>query len=76
VAERNRNPSPVGGTLPVKYSASGRPSIKQLMSHQGTGPVTDVSMLNGDFWPEAEPIEEFLEALHEQRGHRRTDPVA
>jgi hypothetical protein len=60
----------------VQYSAAGHPSVEQLMAEQGTGPVTDVSVLHGDFWPEEESIEEFLETLHEWRGHVRTDPAA
>lgn len=57
-------------------SFAGHPSLKQLMADQGTGPITDVSLLRGDFWPEEESMEEFLEALHEWRGHKRTDPAA
>ena len=57
-------------------SFEGHPSIEQLMVEQGKGPITDVSVLHGDFWPEEESIEEFLEALHEWRGHKRTDPAA
>jgi len=53
----------------VKYAAKGHPSLEQLMAEQGTGPITDVSKLHGDFWPEDEPIEDFLAALHEWRGH-------
>ena len=60
----------------VPYSAAGHPSVEQLMAEQGTGPVTDVSVLHGDFWPEEESMEEFLETLHEWRGHVRTDPAA
>lgn len=60
----------------VSYSAEGHPSIQQLMAEQGTGPITDVSVLHGDFWPEEESIEEFLATLHEWRGHKRTDPAA
>jgi len=60
----------------VRYSAAGHPSVEQLMAEQGTGPVTDVSVLHGDFWPEEESMEEFLETLHEWRGHVRTDPAA
>jgi hypothetical protein len=30
----------------------------------------------GDFWPEDEPIEEFLAALREWRGHNRADRAA
>ena len=60
----------------VRYAASGHPSVEQLMAEQGTGPITDVSMLHGDFWPEEESIEDFLDTLHEWRGHKRTDPAA
>ena len=62
--------------VPVQYSAAGHPSVEQLVAEQGTGPITDVSVLHGDFWPEEESIEEFLETLHEWRGHVRTDPAA
>jgi hypothetical protein len=30
----------------------------------------------GDFWPEDEPVEEFLAALGEWRGHNRADRAA
>lgn len=60
----------------VPYSASGHPSVEQLMAEQGTGPITDASLLHGDFWPEEESIEDFLDTLHEWRGHKRTDPAA
>jgi hypothetical protein len=58
------------------YSATGHPSVEQLSAEQGTGPIADVSLLHGDFWPEEESIEEFLATLHEWRGHVRTDPAA
>jgi len=60
----------------VLYSATGHPSVEQLMAEQGTSPIADVSVLHGDFWPEEESIEDFLDALHEWRGHKRTDPAA
>jgi hypothetical protein len=60
----------------VRYTSSGHPSVDQLMVEQGTGPITDVSVLHGDFWPEEESIEDFLKALREWRGHNRTDPAA
>ena len=63
-------------SIPSAYSATGHPSIEQLMVEQGTGPIADVSALHGDFWPEEESIEEFLETLHEWRGHKPTDPAA
>jgi hypothetical protein len=79
VAELNRqhrDSVPEDRPAPGRYVASGHPSVEQLMAGQGTGPVTDVSVLHGDFWPEEESIEEFLETLHEWRGHHRTDPAA
>lgn len=60
----------------ARYAASGHPSVERLMAEQGTVPITNASTLHGDFWPEEEPIEAFLETLHEWRGHRRTDPAA
>lgn len=62
--------------VPARYLAKGHPSLEQLMREQGTGPITDVSVLHGDFWPEEESIEDFLDALHEWRGHKQTDPAA
>jgi hypothetical protein len=58
----------------VPYSASGHRSIEQLMEEQGTGPITDVSVLHGDFWPEKESVEEFVATIREWRGHKRTEP--
>ena len=68
--------TPDRGAASVRYAASGHPSVEELMAEQGTGPITDVSVLHGDFWPEEESIEDFLEALHEWRGHKRTNPAA
>ena len=55
------------------------PAMDELIAQQGKGPIADVRVLHGNFWPEDEPIEHFLEALHEWRGHRRFtkfDPAA
>jgi hypothetical protein len=60
----------------LPYSPVGHPSVEQLMAEQGTGPIRDTAVLHGDFWPEEESIEDFLAALHEWRGHKRTDPAA
>ena len=60
----------------ISYSAEGHPSVEQLMAEQGTGSITDVRLLHGDFWPEEESIEDFLAALHEWRGHKKSDPAA
>jgi hypothetical protein len=58
------------------YSTTGHPSVERLVAEQGTGPIADVSLLHGDFWPEEESMEEFLATLHEWRGHVRTNPAA
>jgi hypothetical protein len=52
------------------------PSLDELIVQQGKGPIADVSVLHGDFWPKEESIEDFLAALHEWRGHKKTDPAA
>jgi hypothetical protein len=73
---QNRDSAPDDRPASVRYAASGHPTVEQLTAEQGTGPITDVSVLHGDFWPEEESIEDFLETLHEWRGHKRTDPAA
>jgi hypothetical protein len=75
VAELNRqhrHSVPDDRPKSVRYAASGHPSVEELMAEQGTGPITDVSVLHGDFWPEEESIEGFLETLREWRGHGLT----
>jgi hypothetical protein len=52
------------------------PSLDEIIMQQGKGPIDDLSVLRGDFWPEEESIEDFLAALHEWRGHKQADPAA
>ena len=52
------------------------PTLDELIAQQGKGPVRDPRTLLGDFWPEDEPVEEFLAALHEWRGHTKRDRAA
>ena len=78
VARLNRQhpePTTERDAAPVNYVPSGHPSVEQLMAEQGTGAITDISALHGDFWPEEESIEAFLETLHEWRGHNHTEPA-
>ena len=77
-SKRNDQTEVVAADLPlgIGYAAQGHPSIEDLMAQQGTGPITDVRVLHGDFWPEEESIEDFLAALHEWRGHKKTDRAA
>ncbi len=79
MAQMNRPPregQPDYRPATVPYAASGHPSIEELMAEQGTGPITDVSALHGNFWPEEESVEEFVATVREWRGHKRIDPSA
>jgi len=52
------------------------PTVDELIAQQGKGPISDPTVLLGDFWPEDEPVEDFLAALHKWRGHDRADRAA
>ena len=59
-----------------RYARAGHPSIEELVAEQGTRFRPDPADLLGDFWPEEEAIEDFLESLHEWRGHHKSDRAA
>lgn len=59
-----------------RFDFDANPTLDELIAQQGKSPVTDASELHGDFWPDDEPIEDFLAALHDWRGHKREDPAA
>jgi hypothetical protein len=59
-----------------KYINAGHPTIDELIAEQGVVFPRDPRDLLGDFWPEAESIDDFLSALREWRGHTKTDPAA
>ncbi len=42
-------------------------SLEELAAEQGVSPVTDFDTLLGDFWPDDEPVEEFIAALGQWR---------
>jgi hypothetical protein len=65
-----------GPGVAEEYARAGHPSIEELVAEQGTRFREDPADLLGDFWPEEEPIEDFLRALHEWRGHDRRDRAA
>ncbi len=52
------------------------PTIAELIAQQGKRRVSDPRELLGDVWPDDEPIEDFLSALHEWRGHNKSDSAA
>jgi len=59
-----------------KYTHEGHPGVAELAAEQGVVFPRDPHDLLGDFWPEEEPIGNFLNALREWRGHAKTDPAA
>jgi hypothetical protein len=65
-----------GQRLAESYARAGHPSIEELVAEQGTRFRADPADLLGDFWPEEESIEDFLRALHEWRGHNKSDRAA
>jgi hypothetical protein len=62
-----------------RYNFEANPPLDELIAQQDKGPIGDVGLLHGDFWPEDEQIEDFLSALREWRGHEsssKSDPAA
>jgi hypothetical protein len=59
-----------------KYARQGHPSVEELVAAQGVTFPRDPRDLLGDFWPEDESVDDFLAAMHEWRGHAKTDPAA
>ena len=58
-----------------RYNFEATPSIEEIVAQQRKGPI-DVSLLHKNARPDDEPIEDFLTALREWRGHGKTDPAA
>jgi len=58
-----------------RHNFEANPTIEELIAQQGKGPI-DISVLHKNAKPDAEPIEAFLAALHEWRGHSKNDPAA
>jgi hypothetical protein len=54
-----------------RFSFEANPTLEELIAQQGKGPVADIRMLSGG-WPEEEAVEDFIAALREWRGHRKT----
>ena len=59
-----------------RFNFYASPSPDELIAQQDKGPIQDPKTLLGDFWPEDEPVEEFLSALREWRGHDQADRAA
>ena len=59
-----------------QYAHQGHPALEELIAAQGLAFPRDPQDLLGNFWPEEESIDDFLNALREWRGCTRTDPAA
>jgi hypothetical protein len=57
-----------------RYTFKASPTLDEIIAQQGKGPITDVRVLHGDFWPDDEQLEDFLAALDEWRGPE-SDPA-
>jgi len=53
--------------MPVHKESEARGEIEQLAAQQGVMPVTDLDELRGDFWPEDEAVDDFINATRKQR---------
>ncbi len=62
--------------LNQKYLRSGHPSIEELAVAQGVKLPQDPRDLLGNFWPDDESPDAFLNALYEWRGRKQSDPAA
>jgi hypothetical protein len=49
------------------FFSTASPDLERLAREQGVEPITDPAALRGDFWPEDETIDEFLEAVRQWR---------
>lgn len=45
-------------------------SLEQLIAEQGVTPIQNIDELAGDFWPEDEGPDDFVNWLREERRHR------
>jgi hypothetical protein len=63
-------------SLAQKYIREGHPAVDELVAEQKLIFPRDPHDLLGDFWPDEESIDDFLAAMHEWRGHAKTDPAA
>jgi hypothetical protein len=49
------------------YSVVPASDLAEMAAHQGFGPVENLDSLVGDFWPEDETVDEFLDYLRAKR---------
>ena len=56
-----------------QYTRQGHPTVEELVAAQGLTFPRDPQDLVGNFWPHEESIDDFLTALQEWRGRKKTD---
>jgi hypothetical protein len=54
-----------------RLSFDANPTLEELVAQQGKAPVADLSVFQGG-WPEDEPVEDFVAAVREWRGHTKS----
>ena len=54
-----------------RLSFDANPTLEELVAQQGKAPVSDLSVFQGG-WPEDEPVEDFVAAVREWRGHTKS----
>jgi hypothetical protein len=47
-------------------------ALRELARQQGIKPVTELSLLRGDFWPENESVDELIETVRAWRHEPET----
>ena len=55
-----------------RFNFAATPTLDEIIPQQGKVPIADIQALRGTFWPEDEPMESFVAALHDWRGHGKT----
>lgn len=56
--------------------AGGHRTVDQLATEQGTGPIEEIELLCGDFWPEEDSAEELVAAVDRWRADGWSEPQA
>ena len=46
-------------------------TLEQIIQTQQVSPVMDIDELGGDFWPEDEPVDDFIDYIYQQRREDR-----
>ncbi|MFN2456293.1 MAG: hypothetical protein ABR577_19015 [Pyrinomonadaceae bacterium] len=53
--------------VPDYQEAEARAEVEHLAAQQGVTPVTDPDALRGDFWPENETVDDFINITRARR---------